>query len=405
MSGPDPIIVGGEPAEHQERPVAPWMLVASGVVAGVALAVLFGLTDSDTGGEELVQPVVTAAESVTTVSFPVATEVTERTEQASFASIPEGFVFSPLLVVTGGYPDTSVERWSEDGVEDVFRLPWATNSFSTDASGTLFAFSGQSATGRSLFVGLADRYVVMSATVSTWAWHATEPATLAWVDTSGGQRTLTVTRLELEPVGDRGEGLQTDQETTQLATARPEEWIMGFTSAGVALAVLNPGDGQPTTRVIDRDGQTVASDDTLRAMLDGFSDDGWAVVEESRDGPSDLYKVVSSDLDEEFDLGVYELTSGGVAWSPDGEAVALVDYRGESDIDFRLQVWDRAGERLLDVPLEHRVWDVAWLSDGHIVMVGTDGSGWTGLLFIEPETGNLTPVQAGEDPPVELAQA
>src|SRR5690606_1652117 len=177
MSGPDPIIVGGEPAEQHERPVAPWMLVASGVVAGVALAVLFGLADSDTGDEEPVQPVVTAAAPVTTVTFPVAPEVTEGKEQTSFASIPEGFVFSPLLVVTGGYPDTGVERWSEDGLEDVFRLPWATNGFSTDASGRLFAFSGQSATGRSLFVGLADRYVVMSATVSTWAWHATEPAT------------------------------------------------------------------------------------------------------------------------------------------------------------------------------------------------------------------------------------
>lgn len=27
------------------------------------------------------------------------------------------------------------------------------------------------------------------------------------------------------------------------------------------------------------------------------------------------------------------------------------------------------------MPLERRVWDVAWLADGHIVMVGTDSSG------------------------------
>lgn len=338
------------------------------------------------------------------------TAVSPSTSQAPVGeTTPTGAIpmlaFSPLLVVTGEYPDTGVERWSPDGVEEVLRLPWATTGFATDASGDLFAFSGQSATGRSLFVGQDDRYVVVSATAPSWAWHATESATLARLDTSEGERTVSVTHLNLEPVGDRGEGLQTTEETTHLTTARPDEWIKGFTSAGVVLGALDPGDTKPATRVIDLNGKTVAATDTLLALFDGFSIDGWAVLEDSQDGPTDTYMIANSDLEEEFELGSYPPASVSIAWSPDGRAVALVDYRGENDTDFHLQIWSRDGESLLEMPLEHRVWDITWLPDGHLAMVGTDNSRWSGLLFIHPDTGRLTRVEAGQDPPIDLARA
>jgi hypothetical protein len=402
MSDSDPILVDREASDDDQRPVASWMLVAGGVVAGVALSVVFGLTGGKSPEQVPDRSVETEA-SVTTVS-PTTSQVTVD-ESTPTVAIPEGLAFSPLLVVTGDYPDTGVERWSPDGVDEVLRLPWATNGFATDASGSLFAFSGQSATGRSLFVGRDDRYVVLSTTAPSWAWHATEPATLAWLDTSEGERTVSVTHLNLEPVGDRGEGLQTSEETTQLATAGPDERIKGFTSAGVVLGALNPGDAKPATRVIDLNGETVASTDTLLALFDGFSIDGSAVLEERQDGPTDSYMIAGSDLEEEFELGTYQLTSEGVAWSPDGQAVALVDYRGENDADFHLQVWGRDGESQLEMPLEHRVWGITWLPDDHLVMVGTDSSGWSGLLFIHPDTGELARVQAGKDPPIGLAIA
>lgn len=393
----DPILVDSESSGDEPGRVAPWMLVAAGTLAGAALAVVFGLTGGGTR-DSASSPSAPTTTPVTTVPPPTRPDETTGEDSISAEDIPEGFLFSPLMVVRGDYPDTGVERWSPDGVEEAFGLPWATGPLGTDASGNLFAFSGQSATGRSLFVGRDDRYVVLSATAQSWAWHATEPATLAWLDTSGGERTVLATRLELEPARapghehspwiESGKGLETNQETEQLVTARPEERIRGFTTAGVVLGAPD----EPATRVIDLDGNTVASNDTLLALSDGFSADGWAVMKTQQLE----YNIVDSDLEVQADLGPILLRSELVAWSPDGQRVAVVEEPGVAD--FHLQLFNRTGEELYEKALAHRVWDVTWLPTGQLAMAAIDDSGWQGLLFVDPETDEINRIQAGGDP-------
>lgn len=403
-----PVKVDGDSPTTSSGSVAPWMLVLVGLVSGVGLTVVFDVT----GGDPTDPGPIPTLEPATATSSTVPAIATGSTipESGSPATVgPSGMEVGPVWVVTGEYPNTMAQRWSSGQIDDGFGLPWASAGFGTDASGDLYGFTQPSATARSLFVGGDGRYVALSATVLSWRWHATEPATLVWVDTSQPEPIVMVTRIDLEPVGDRGEGLEAAAESSPLITARPNESVLGFTDAGVVLGALNPAAEEPAARVVDSSGEVVAETDASRVVADSFSPDGWGLVETetSLEGRAAEYQIVDSALEGVAELGSHQrIGGGGVGWSPDGETLAIVEYRGEREVDVHLELWNRRGELLDDLPLRHRVWDVTWMPDGsQIVMAAIGNPGWHGLLFVDPASGEVIPVEAGADDVVAVAVA
>lgn len=392
MTWRDRIGLDQEPSEQEKSAPPGWTLLVPGALLGAAVAILFGATGDvveETTPVPTLQTGVTGAQTSTTAQEPVS----EST--APVPVIPGELVIEPFLVVTGEFPQEVLEKWSPDRTEVLVQLPWFAGGLDTEASGSLFAFTGPSATdsGSALYVGRGDGYMALSIHARSWGWHTTEPAALAWIDHSGLEPVVMVSRLGIESIGDRGEFLEVTQDTSRLATARPDERVVAFTQVGVVLRGFNETSRLSTARLVDPRGE--AGMEIADVGLVAFTADGYGLVTSRMDDDTFEHKIVDPEFGLVVNLGVRQHPTDSAAWSPDSQVVAFVDYREADDVQFHLEMWNREGKQLHDLPLPYRVWDPTWTSGGsHIVVIGTDDLDWHGLLAVDAETGEIVALQA-----------
>jgi len=373
-----------------------WLFLVVGLVSGVTLTLVFGLTDREVYGPDSTTTVTTAetGEPTTTIA---ATTTTSIPDSELGLGMPEGFAGERLVVAAGEWPELVLEVWDSDQVESSVQLPWFAGGLSTDASGRLFAFHARSESGLALFVGMDDGYVVLSHRVESWAWHSNQPGVISWIEVTDENRTVNSSRIQAEWLGDRNEYLDLEAETSEVAAAASNERIIAYTDAGLLLGVRNAEDSDSSARLLDSSGIEVATLDRLQPVASAFTDDGVGLAEVPAAGPIREYRLLDSDLEPYAAITPhYLLDEQHVAWSPNGEELAIIGYaETEEEPTFSLEVWNRDGDQRLDVPLQYRVWDPVWTSDGsHVAMAGTNDFDWYGLVVADTQTGEVVTVEA-----------
>ncbi len=368
-----------------------WLYLVVGLVSGATLTIVLGLTSDEVAGSDTTSTVTTleAPEPTTTSS---ATSTTSNPDSGSESlGLPGALAGERLLVAAGQWPELSLETWHSNQVESAVQLPWFAGGLSTDASGRLFAFHARSADGLALFVGMDDGYVVLSPRVESWVWHSDQPGVISWIEASDDARTVHTSRIQAEWLGDRSEYLDVQAETSEVDAAAPDERIIAHTNAGLLLGVRNTPDSDASARLLNANGDEVATIDRLHPVPSAFNGDGVGLGEVSVQGPIKEYRLMGPDLEPYADIGSHYLLDGqDVAWSPNGEQLAVISYiETEDEAEYSLEIWNRDGEQQLDVSMPYRVWNPLWTSDGsHVVMVGTNDSDSYMLVLADAQTGD-----------------
>ncbi len=358
-----------------------WLFLVVGLVSGVTLMLVLGLTGGEVAGSDPTTTVTTleAPESTTTTS--ATSTIPNPDTESNSLGLPEALAGERLLVAAGQWPELALETWHSNQVESSVQLPWFARGLSTDASGRLFAFHARSEDGLALFVGMDDGYVVLSTQVESWIWHSSQPGVISWIEASDDVRTVHTSRIQAEWLGDRNEYLDVQAETSEVDAAAPDERIIADTNAGLLLGVRNPQNSDPSARLLNASGDEVATINGVQPVPSAFNGDGVGLVEVPGEGPIKEYRLLGPGLEPYADIGPHYLLGGqDVAWSPNGEELAMIAYiETEEEPSFSLEVWNRDGEQQLDVSLPYRVWDPVWTSDGsHIAMVATNEANWYG---------------------------
>lgn len=366
-----------------------WQPFVVGAMLGAGLAaVLLGTWTST-------PPVDSAASSTTsTIKSTTLTSVAPGNTPVSIPSPPvfsEDQMGGALLAVTGSWTHPVLERWTPGLDEVLGPLPYGSGGdFRSDASGQFFAFRAPASdvSVATLFVGQEDRYVAFSVSASSWAWHATEPGSIAWVQDTGTDRTVMASHAQIAQIDDVSSSGIADTEV--LGTVQDGEWLVAFDEWGIATASVDPDTDARSVRRIGRDGSTSAETNGMFPLA--FSSSGIGVVTISGDTSATFNPML---VDRTFhiltDLGEHDGGAIDAAWSPNGNEVALVDYRNDGDLDFHLELWSVTGKKKLDIPLELRAYGVTWTADGaFVVLQATDNARWGGLLMVDRETGDIS---------------
>ncbi len=318
----------------------------------------------------------------TTTSDPSTSEV--LTERGVLSELVPGL--TGKLKAVGGPGNASMITWDARGPLTVTTdLPEGRpDQLAFDAEGDLFALTLQnSANGTgALLVGNDTDLTEMAFDVGSFAWHQTEPRTLAAVSHPFGSARPDLLTVSFP------EGSIADAVVTSIVPVGPQDIVLAHGSWG--FLIRRPRAAANEIVLLDGSGDVIwarpahwayaaPSGDILLSFYSNEIRELHAIRPETDPGDPGAWFELPA-------LGV-----SGVAWSPNGREVAVVVNQG-GEAGSRLDVYDRDGEKLRHVPLEWRVWDVEWSSDGRfLLMPGADDTEQV-VVFYDSTDDTTTPV-------------
>jgi hypothetical protein len=317
-----------------------------------------------------------------TTSTPGTSEV--RAERGVLSELVPGLT-GTLKAVTGS-GDASMITWDAQGPLTLTTgFPEGRpDQLSFDAGGGLFALTIQDSATRSgaLLVGNGSDLTEMAFDVSSFAWHQTEPGTLAAVSRPFGS-----TRPDLLTVSFPGQSLA-DAVVTSVVSVGPQDIVLAHGSWG--FLIRRPRAASNEIVLLDESGD-----------VQWTRPAHWAYAAPTGDILLSFYSneirelhAIRPDTDPGDPGAWFELPAlgvSGVAWSPNGREVAVVVNQG-GEAGSRLDVYDKDGEVVGRVPLDWRVWDVEWSGDGRFIVMPGAGDGGQVVIFYDSLEDTTTPV-------------
>jgi len=240
-----------------------------------------------------------------------------------------------------------------------------------DASGQFLAATTHAPGGLQLGSGRPNTFGVVASGVTSFAWHDSDPADLAWSKVEDDEFQIWVSE-------DAGEG------ELMVRAIGIGEVLTAFGDWGFAITErTGVTDNSPTFRT-----HLLAPNGDLRGAIDGWvvaSHGSGLLLVENRDE----LRVVTADVpDDGIEIRATDLAGDvvvGGEFSPSGDRFAVTSLGGVSVVNLEtLNVTNhsiRAGSDSMD-----------WTSDGRFLLV----SAFRGVAVLDTETGDITSVQESE---------
>lgn len=291
------------------------------------------------------------------------------------------------LKAVEGWGPSRLLSWGHDGPRELISpLPRGrADELEMDAGGQLLAVTVEDvSTGVSrLFVGNGSDLAETGLGLTSFAWHTTEPATMAAIsmDADAATPSLITVRFDDDPLG--------VIETETVIPIDPRSVVLAWGSDGFLVREYSESLQSHQIVLLGPSGQPVWARPAQ-----------WAYASPNGDVLISFYNNEIRELqvlpaDDPTTTGPwFELPSLGVTeigWSSDGSSIAVATYRGgeaRSDLD----IYGNDGRLLHSAALEWHVWDVHWSPDDRFVLMPGSADGDPALLFFDTTTEQLTSV-------------
>lgn len=339
----------------RERSRGGILLGVVGAITALAVIVVTSRPQSD------VPPTTTAlafpttmanSTSTTTTSIPIAAVLTLD----SFLPEVKGDLYTVIAPTLEG----TFVQWEPNAIQVTRDLPTLdADRLDFDVSGLRFAFLGPPLdSGLSLYTGRPDVWIPLASRVSSFAWHATDPGLLSWVE--GLERGLCTAAVDL------------DGTTVEEPTCFPgmDGEVNGFDDLGFLIAtedsiVRVSTSGEELGRVPGE--QADIGPDGRVLIVRRNADD----VPEFYLANQDLSEVVSLEWAPSDVLDGY----GFVAWSPAAGPPQLAFLTDSEIQDFSIERYELDGFLVDSVDVRGRGWDIEWDSTGRYILVPGEDPG------------------------------
>lgn len=357
------------------------------VVAGLAIGYLLG---AYAASPQAPAPPVTTPAAVATTTVPAGSVAESPEDEVLLRDAVPGFD-STLLVVQGDFGTMEMQQWSPN-VSPPLQLsfPSRANAFgvSLDAGRLLIGAIGTSAGGNPvLYVGPIRSLAPARFGPQSFAWHATEPGQVAWIEGSEGEGELFQGRVS------------EDFEFSRVGPVDAVGELAAWTAAGFVFQSYETAEG--TVAVLDQSGEEIGR---APGRVANVAADG-SVLLAHFGLTATRYYVAGHQVDEARLLDWAPANTAAAAWSPDGDLLALLVY-GDA---VNLEVWDNQGVRIRSfgmAPIVRGGLGIPhWSPDGRFVMLPVMFSAFSdwAVLFFDLEDGSVDELPF--DAPVHLALA
>ena len=362
--------------DRSPPPRRPFTVFLYGALGLALVTILFQVTDSAT----------------TASTLPDSTSTTTNVlRPESLATLVPGLTGTLQAVV--GSEQLGLISWDAEGPLSIgAKLPAGRpNQIANDASGELLGVSilGTSSNTSNILVGSPSVLSDVGLDATSFAWHLTEPGSMAAISTPTDSDMPVLVKLRVES------GIATAVEP--ILSVGPRDVVLAWGLWGFLL--IQHESGASRIVLVDTDGTQVWARPASWAYA---SQNGDVLLSFSNNEIREFHRVQlnsgPADSGDWFELPSLGVT--GISWSPDGEMLAVASFSGGAARS-RLEIYDNEGNMLNGIPLEWRVWDVRWSPNGRfLVMPGSRESVYA-VLFYDVEDERLTPVSF--DHPIQIA--
>ena len=307
------------------------------------------------------------------------------TETGPLADLVPG-VTGTLMAIEGWGP-SQLLSWEHDGSRElVSPLPRGrVDQLAKDASGDLLAITIENADSGAgdLYVGYGSDLAETGVEVTSFAWHTTEPATMAATSMAPDATTpkLVIIKFDDDPLG--------VIETETVVPIDPRSVLLAWGRSGFLVRQYSDSLRSHQIELLGPSGEQLWARPAQ-----------WAYASPNGDV---LISFYNNEIRELQVLPAGEPAAGGpwfelpslgvteIGWSSDGSRIAVATFRGgEARSD--LNIYGNDGELVNSVDLNWHVWDVRWSPDDRFVMMPGSADGRSALLFFDTTTNQLTPV-------------
>lgn len=391
-------IVPPEPDEEVSRPRSRWTLIA--VLVSMGLAVLLVWASGSFGNQTpdpiaLPQLLVPPTPTSTTSTTSAATVSTQPTADAAGPAPALQVMRSPLtdfvpglagqLVALQGQGSTLLITREADLPDTTFMVaPGAfAGNAGFDASEGLIGLIASFPEGDRLYLGDDPDLIDTTLTVTSYAWHETQPAQIAVVMIGSPEDLGSLTTFGFDQT------MRQLSRPNYVARFDSPRNLRGWNDSGFILEGFEEGSDSSFVEFVDLNGETLwhqsgeAIDvSSLGTILIGHQvDDSW-----------DLQIVDSSDRDgvpgEVIDWAPTRFNAA--RWSTKGDKIAFIGDVGEGPADWGLHIYAADSTPLHSAEIPWRVWDIQWSSDDrYVVMPGSDNEGSHGVILYDTSTDTV----------------